>query len=50
MKLYAHLRIENFKLHQDVKVRAAKEGKTTIELVEQALKDYLKKPLQKSGA
>ena len=44
-KVYVHLRIENQKLHKDIKIRAVKEGITAIELVEQALKDYLRKPL-----
>lgn len=45
--IYAHLRITDLALKRKVKARAALEGLNEIELVEQALKDYLKKPLAK---
>lgn len=47
-KTYVHLRIDDMKLHQAVKIRAAKERRTAIEIVEQALKEYIKKPLAKA--
>lgn len=34
-------------LHTKVKVRAAAEGKTMIQLVEKALKEYLRKPVDR---
>lgn len=48
MKTYIHLRLENAKLYQDAKIRAAKEGVTVIKLVEMAIRDYLRKPLSET--
>ena len=44
MKTYIHLRLENAKIYQDAKVRAAKEGVTVIKLVEKAIREYLRRP------
>lgn len=45
LKVYGHLRVEDLKLPKLVKIRAAKEGRSSIHVVEQAVKEYLKKPL-----
>lgn len=41
-------RITDLELHSKVKIQAAKERKTMIEVVEKALKDYLKNPPYRS--
>lgn len=41
------LRITDKELHSKIKARAANEKKTMTQLIEKALKDYLRKPIDK---
>lgn len=44
---YETIRMTDKELHTKAKSRAALENKTMIQLVEKAIKDYLKKPIDK---
>lgn len=44
-KTYVHLRIEDEKLKKALKISAANQGVTIISIVEQAIREYLKKAL-----
>ena len=44
-KKYIHLRIEDKSLARKIKSRAALEDKNLTELIEQALREYLRKPI-----
>lgn len=42
------IRLRDVELHQKMKIRAAQENKTLIQMVEKMMKDYLKKPIDRA--
>ncbi len=46
-KEYANIRIEDLDLHDRAKIRAIKESTSLMDITQRALKEYLKKPMEK---